>query len=677
MSFYSRVVYPAGGAGSYAVTFPYLSQQHIAVLDNGSPYAGLVSWLNSGTISLSPDIVGGHSVTVLRATPKTPLVNFGSGSLSSGDLNQADLQSIYLYQEFLDAFTGSVSVVNITMLPSANALKTLYDYSATGAGIVDDASHLVAADTAGLSAVTRGVYRIATNTTLSHPVVALGGTFIVDNCVLTFNGPLTAPRAPLFTCINGGSVVFGPGAIQEGYPEWWGAVTGGADCLIPLGACIVACPVVSLASADYFISATLKINTPHRTIRGCSKHWGSNYQSTRILVTSGTLDTIQIGADVIPTTAGVPDINKFLQEVTLQYLSVCRTLAAAGPATTLETAPAGIRLKGTLYTYLEHIWTTEHSLGVAFSGAVNAHCTDVMAFRSTSGSNAGNDPFHGFFYDSTAAIGAAGGNASVYITECNGNVGGAPTLTISSGFYGHQGYTDTFITRLETANTQYGAFLNGSAASGSATQDIDISDCKFDQVTIAGVQISNGSANTNVGITNTYVAPTAAGSFLGGFVVTNQLGVISIIGGVVLGVSNPGSRGLYVSNSSGVSLVDTQLVDCKYPVVLDGGAGSASKCKIRPRIENPTVGATLGAVYMVNTTARNDIAPFIQGGAGVFAYGVNMVAATHHFNEVNCTGFDSASINTGAPNKLVCNAVQVTVRLSQFNTDNEVSGVMG
>jgi hypothetical protein len=113
MSFYSKVVYPTGGAGTYAVTFPYIDKAHVSVLDNGIAYTGAVTWPTAGTISLSPDIASGRSVTIMRTTPRdTTLVSFQPGSLSSGDLNLEDTQLLYIEQETLDgaAVTGVASV---------------------------------------------------------------------------------------------------------------------------------------------------------------------------------------------------------------------------------------------------------------------------------------------------------------------------------------------------------------------------------------------------------------------------------------------------------------------------------------------------------------------------------------------------------------------------------------
>lgn len=111
MSYYSFVRYSAGGAGTYAVTFPYIDKAHVAVLDNGAAYTGTVTWASDASVTLSPDIVSGHTVTIIRSTPKTPIVTFGPGALSSSDLNLAETQELYLSQELADLATGGVPVV--------------------------------------------------------------------------------------------------------------------------------------------------------------------------------------------------------------------------------------------------------------------------------------------------------------------------------------------------------------------------------------------------------------------------------------------------------------------------------------------------------------------------------------------------------------------------------------
>lgn len=119
MSFFARTLFPNGGAGTYAITFPYIDKANVTVLDNGNAYTGTVSWPTASTVTLTPDISSAHTVEFKRVTPEgSPLVVFSSGALASGDLNLAETQLLYLEQEATDAVTagevgsGGVNSVN-------------------------------------------------------------------------------------------------------------------------------------------------------------------------------------------------------------------------------------------------------------------------------------------------------------------------------------------------------------------------------------------------------------------------------------------------------------------------------------------------------------------------------------------------------------------------------------
>lgn len=112
MSFYSRVIYSAGGAGSYAIPFPYIDQTHIHVLDNGGTYAGTIGFASDTVVTLTPDISAGHTVEVRRITPGlVNLVSFAAGSIASEDMNLSEVQLLYLIQELTDGVIGAGEAV--------------------------------------------------------------------------------------------------------------------------------------------------------------------------------------------------------------------------------------------------------------------------------------------------------------------------------------------------------------------------------------------------------------------------------------------------------------------------------------------------------------------------------------------------------------------------------------
>ena len=92
-------------------------------------------------------------------------------------------------------------------------------------------------------------------------------------------------------------------------------------------------------------------------------------------------------------------------------------------------------------------------------------------------------------------------------------------------------------------------------------------------------------------------------------------------------------------------------------------------------VNNPTAGNGSDAVYVTGTNTVGYIRPTVSGGAGIFGHGVNLSGAANSRIEVNTSGIDPYTVNSGAPNKLVSNGTQIT-SVGAFNTTNYASGVI-
>lgn len=114
--------------------------------------------------------------------------------------------------------------------------------------------------------VPAGTYAITSNLTIPANIclrVERGAVFSVgDGVTLTINGPLQAGLYQAFSCTGTGKVVFGSGAVQDLYPEWWGDTTG-ADASGPLQAALTCASNSGNTSANYLTvrlsGATYKI----------------------------------------------------------------------------------------------------------------------------------------------------------------------------------------------------------------------------------------------------------------------------------------------------------------------------------------------------------------------------------------------------------------------------------
>jgi hypothetical protein len=529
-------------------------------------------------------------------------------------------------------------------------------------GSADSRAAFVLADSIGAITVPRGSYLIGSDLTLTNDIFFAPGAMLVipDGVTVTLNGHVDAGIQQIFACSGTGKVVLGLSKNYIGFAEWWGAITNNSTSPVKLAndaaisAAIVACPVVQLLSNDYFLSATLKITTSHRILRGVGKHWSAIGDCTRLIgnVATPTADIVQIGPDTNP--GGGP--NSFVQEVHITDLSIVRDGVPTGNAV-YKTCPAGLRFQFCLYCSGERLWIAENSIGVMFAGAVQTRVREVFSFRSLPGHDPANDPFFGFFYDGSAAIGLAGGNASVYETDCNTAVGGSPALTISAHSYGYLGYTDWFVERPESTATQYGIVLDGTGASGTGTQDISISHSVFDQCLISGYKILGGGAQTIINIDDPYVAlNTGSTTGVAAFDIESNAGIIDITGGQILGgLATTGDVGFKIVNSSGVSVRGTLIRECKAPVQISG----SSNCDINPRVNNPTVGTSgAGAIAVTGTNSHLRFSPNITGGAGVFGPGVSFAGTTTTDSTVDVSGIDPTSCTGGT--KFSCNGTAVT-----------------
>jgi len=104
--------------------------------------------------------------------------------------------------------------------------------------------------------LTPGDWTITTDDTIPSNVLLVvqhGGSFdIADGVTLTINGPFTAGLYQVFSWTGSGKVVFGDGAIDWAYPEWWGAVGDGTtDSSAAIQAAFDAWPRVKLVKGEY------------------------------------------------------------------------------------------------------------------------------------------------------------------------------------------------------------------------------------------------------------------------------------------------------------------------------------------------------------------------------------------------------------------------------------------
>lgn len=124
------------------VPFPYLSQQDVHVLVNGTQVAdALLMWASSSTIEVAS--IGasvGDAVKVFRATPSGALlVQAQAGPIDHRQINTMGLQMLYVAQEAIDA-AGTLGSLVGTDLTAIEAAVTSSNANATSAAEHDAAA---------------------------------------------------------------------------------------------------------------------------------------------------------------------------------------------------------------------------------------------------------------------------------------------------------------------------------------------------------------------------------------------------------------------------------------------------------------------------------------------------------------------------------------------------------
>ena len=114
---YSYTAFTGNGSTTqYAVAFPYIRREHVAVTVAGVP--STFTWVNNSLIQMDAAPANGAAVRVYRTTPiSAPLVDFADGAtLVAADLDTNSRQSIYIQQELDDAQTDNLPNV----IPNGN-----------------------------------------------------------------------------------------------------------------------------------------------------------------------------------------------------------------------------------------------------------------------------------------------------------------------------------------------------------------------------------------------------------------------------------------------------------------------------------------------------------------------------------------------------------------------------
>ncbi len=492
--------------------------------------------------------------------------------------------------------------------------------------------------------LTAGLYPITRDTVIRGDVsLDPGARFtLAAGATLKFLGHFEAPIGPVFS--GPGRVELAEGRTLEAYPEWWGAQPeSGVDCIAAMEACHAAHPIMRLGPHSYYISRTLVIDRHSRHVRGSGQRWVGPHTGSRIVLT-GSGDVMRIGSLRQP-----PTINDFLQGVMVSDLMLTRAGPASGSG---HDAPAGLRIRYTLFADVSRVWSTESINGFAIGGAVRTYLRDCTAFRSV---KSGSPVFRGFACDGLADIGAAGGNASIFLVDCNASIGGEPGLTESVGLLLDGAFADTFASNFETASMAVGIRLTGRASALSADKrrsghvDVRILAPVIDQCTDVGIEVTDTSNHTLIDISDPYVAagPAARAAML----FNGARGQTTVRGGQLIGWTSRNAVGLFGNESEGLDFSGLKLMQFKAPVRL-------TKCRdlnVALAINQPD-GGNNGPAVVLADCAETLVATRVKGAPRSFTAGISVTGGETRSVDVKVAAIREDSVG-GAERRVMFSGV--------------------
>jgi hypothetical protein len=414
--------------------------------------------------------------------------------------------------------------------------------------------------------------------------------------------------------------------------------------------------------ADYFSTETIKMQLPHRELCGVGYSYADTTdQVTRILVTSGSLDVMLVGPDAEPAS-----INDFQKQNAVRNLYVARSAAPV-----ISSTCSGITVQYTLYAQLENVKSSESIYGFEFYGTVYTILEKCQSVRVTNGAGAGTDLWYGYYINGFADIGAAGGNASLYLNYCTAGCNNATLAAAgSTGFYANNAFTDVFMESPETVfcTTSIVVLGNASELGVSANVNFQIKNPISDQFYDYGIFIKEANTFGSVSISGGYYGP--QNNALACVYIQDTKASVRIDGGQFVMNGTATAFGITLNNVSNAIIDKPQILESRTSGV---NAIDAVSCYIAPFCKNhyQPLGNTIEFSGACNA---NYLAPFVNGNVNVATLGVKFVGTTNERNEINCTGLNSSAISGGSANKLTINGVQITS--TGLTGTNLVSGVM-
>lgn len=621
----------------------------------------MTNYTKSTNFASKDSLAPGNPLKIVRGTE----IDTEFSNILTAITSKADTTTLEAVDPvFLQTGTGAVTT---TMQTKLRQVVSVLDFGADKTGTTTSSTAFTNANSTGNTLVIpKGTYLISSSVTFTVPVSIEYGAIITipTGVTLAFNAGFKADVYKVFNCTGTGAVTFNWNYLTVGYPEWWGAKSDGAtDCYAAITACLLACKTTHLHAGDYFTSSTIKMTNPYRTLEGVGQNYSDTAsQVTRLLVTSASLNCLQVGPDTQPAT-----VNLFQRENVVKNIYIGRTVAP-----TISSACCSVLIQYTLYAVFEHVRTDVSIYGFFLYGNVTITMNNCIAVRAIAGAGAGTDKWYGFYINGFASIGLAGGNASVYLNYCLATCNLAALSTSGSvGFYADNAFTDLFIESPESGDCTIGIQILGNASTTdlAGNTDCQIKNPIIDTFRQFGLYFKDINKFGSASVSQGYYAP-ATTTGTASVYIQNCVGSVNVTGGQFVMFPSTTCKPIIIDSSKGVIVANSQILESSTSgVVLTNTTNST----IRPLIKNFSATLAAAGVQLNSTCLANVIEPVIYGGTSKIALGVQLVSSANARNEINCTGIDSSALAVYT-DKLQINGSPVST--TGLSGTNLVSGVM-
>jgi hypothetical protein len=380
--------------------------------------------------------------------------------------------------------SGTGAVVR-TVQSKLQEFVSIKDWGAVCDGSTNDTSAIQAAITGiGSAAVTLlvpGPTKIASNLTFGAGTelqFSAGGYFTGTSGSEVLQVQRQIVAGP-HTCFSNCAPIATVGMTV--YPEWFGAVADGStddkaaiqkaiDFLKNTGG------TVQFDARTYAMSSNVNIGTGLAGSTGQNTVLqGKGANATKLQTTGAAVSAIQVlGA------SGTP-----LQGVMIRDLSITKSVTGTGGY--------GIYAQYTALLKIRDVAVSGYLIGVGLQRATNTLADKVVVTFSGATTN-----WRGFNLDGGGT--GSGGNASSVFRDCYVDGTGA-SGTGSIGFYAYGAYvSDLLFDACETTTVGIGYEFDFSGASASGNEDVQLLNCRSDQIISYGIYATGGATDSMLSV---------------------------------------------------------------------------------------------------------------------------------------------------------------------------------